>query len=361
MLFKMEIKKILKEKILNIEDEIFYNHLLWEFSHVLSGDLFESHGYYDNSSELLNEFVKTCYPHIVEVLQNQTSERYVYTFNKEDFYTETFFNTLTLDLTLTYGENGNYNGGYVPKNSSIKFINGQTKEIYFAPFIRLSIIAQDEKTFENTILFAFGHELTHCYNVYQYFKKTNGKHIEDYLKQSNYNTVVNAYNKSVGNTKTITRLLYLLNRMERNAYIAQLKQELESNKFSFSNSKEAMQAIKQTNSYIIYTEIKNIVQMLNNTELNVITKKNIIKEINTLTKNNFQNWQQILKYFNNRWSVWSKKYMITASKIACDVYNQVNESFIYDDFNCNHDLGLLSENYISDKIKIIKIYKYDKL
>ena len=156
--------------------------------------------------------------------------------------------------------------------------------------------------------------------------------------KQNYSTINNAmFSNNTNNYKAIANMLYKLNRMERNAYIAQLKQELLNKKSNLKNTKTTFETIKETESYKKFLSLEDNIKILSNIT-DVMTQNEIINAVNTIMGTFFSNYAQVKKYLINRWNKWRKKYIVTASKIAYNIFDENNP--IIDGKNMNNDIML---------------------
>ena len=185
----------------------------------------------------------------------------------------------------------------------------------------------------NTFCVGIGHELTHAYDLWLYAVKNN-KHPLNSILNNKYNNISNARNGNIdtNNLRAVADMLYTLNKMERNAYIAQLKQELNTNKDKIKDMKSAYNLIYKSFSYQKIKGLENNINIILNLK-NKSTQNGILQSLNTIMKTNFTTWNQVKKYFLNRWLKWKNKYLSTAAKIAYDIYAENN--VIINDINMN--------------------------
>lgn len=305
------------EQIKNFEDLELYSHILTEFRwDVLSDDsifLTESHGYYNETENIVDYLLGI----IEEDLYNFCkSSKEVETLTINQNYIERgFFEYIYVKITLTKGNGKKYSASdFIDK--MFYYENGKQ---YIRPYITMRIQTDSFSNFKYIISFVLAHELTHCYNSYVFWKKTgrllNNEYIESigYPKKTNRNSTLNQ--------QAIKSVLYRLHRLERNAYIGQLKQELLFYKDEIKDSKSGMNALKKTESY--KRDFKNLEENV----LNILSlsfseaeKEEIIEYVNEIAKKDFITFEQCKKYFWNRWEKWKKKFMEQSSKIIYDIY-----------------------------------------
>ena len=237
---------------------------------------------------------------------------------------DTFFEEFDITLCTNYGHKPSYSGGFSPAKSFSDSENG----IVCNPVINLMITGDDADKMMRTISFALGHELTHAYNMYQYARKNNLTHkqlLDNIYDVQRYSDIM-ATRTSPGlvNERAVGDILYKLNRMERNAYIAQLKQELEDVSDTITDSKSAWKAVLESESYQKFKSLENNMRILSGPEMSDEAKEEIVRYTNRALGKRFKNYKQTLKYYMKCWDTWKKKYLSAAAKIAHDVYDEHN-------------------------------------
>ena len=303
------------------------NHLICEFLIRKSAPsvLLEARGVVNNIDEVVDAFMEAFQKQITETFTRLTDR--VQSYNNSNILDgiDTFFTNFNIYLTTRKSPKVTYNGVMQP--SSIKR-NNDTNLWYCVPDIYLTAGAPNEKKLYQVISFALAHELTHCYNLLQYAIQNN-KQFEDEIFQNienqRYFDINKGKNSTENNEKALSYVLYYLNRMERNAYLAQLRQELLSEKDKMVDDKSIFTLIRNSESYSKLKEIErniNAVNSINDEE----TKKQLIVYLNTIMNRKFTTYNQVKKYLNSRWSKWKKNYLIKATKIAYDVYSTTNHS-----------------------------------
>lgn len=300
---------------MNINIEL-KNHLLYEFT-------INNYGFLNETRSIVNGIDNTVLMFLnmvsEQIKNTKTKSTNIYT-EKNNFNIKTFFTQFKLKLTITKGEK-KYSGGCDINNSIIK--NSENKWICI-PDIELQVQGKNENEIRNVFGFAIGHELTHLYNMLQYAIKNNENGYNNVFDKNKYRNISNTMSNPFfeKNTKIIAQILYTLTRIERNAYIAQLRQELLNQEELITDTNSAYEAIKNTESYkrLLFLE-KNInilfSEDLNNSET---TKTNILSTLNKTMNKKFTNFEQVKKYFLRRWLKWKKAYLSRASKIAYDVF-----------------------------------------
>ena len=235
--------------------------------------------------------------------------------------TDTFFDNYTIELSFHFSD-GSYNGGTVIPRS----FSDTEKGIECHPYIYLHIYDTDLNSAIYKLRFCLGHELTHVYNMLQYAIKYGLKasSMMTSMALQNYPNIAHGMKSYIPNEKAIADICYKLNRMERNAYIAQLKQELEEMSDTIIDSHTATEAIKRTESYKKYKNLERNVEILCSDNISEKAKQEIIKYTNSIMMTYFTTYKQVVKYYLGRWDRWKKKYLSTAAKIVHDIYDEHN-------------------------------------
>lgn len=311
----------------SFNDCLFEKHILFELTHRMPNKisiLFEDRSVVPGIDTILNNIFKMIEPQIYEtVRQNGKTVAHQYKDIEQLGIKNTFFKSIDFSVQANIGDSSSYVGGYNP--SVIKY-EGENTKIDLSIFI--SVTGTDESDLRRIIYFAFGHEIVHAYDVYQWVIKNK----KDYsptqqLANSNYLNFKSLPWDS-GNEKAIKNAMYRLSRLERNAYIGQLRQELLRVKDSITDSKSALNAIKNTESYnknYLYFDrfLDSMVGLyVDKGEDAEETKNDVIYYANKICSKNFTNYRQVLKYFTIRCRQYQKIYMIKASKIVSDIYQE---------------------------------------
>lgn len=302
------------------------NHIIYEFyagSPNKENILFETRGVVNGLNQVVKAICEKIEPQAKRTCSSgkDITKAYIGTLSKIGL--SSFFDKYSIIITTEYSAGNNkYAGGFYP----IRSLYDTNKGVVCSPEISLSVSGMDPDDIMNIIRFAIGHELTHAYNLVKYARKTGSnvqEVMDNYLYKQHYRDIKHVTNSRTGNAKAVGNILYNLNRMERNAYLAQLKQELEAKSDAIKDSKSAWQAVLDSESYKKFKNLeKNISIMCGFVSDDV--KDEILKATNDITGKNFKNYEQVKKYYVAYWNVWKKKYLSTAAKIAYDVFDENN-------------------------------------
>ncbi len=164
----------------------------------------------------------------------------------------------------------------------------------------------------------------HIYNFYRYCLENQNADLIANYKSQGYDKFYSTLQWGTGIRKKVAKALYILNRVERNAYIGMLRQELQSKKDEIRGSKNALSVVKRTESYKKFQDLSKFIDDLKSLDPESEEAKRIVSEVNYMMKKNYTTFGQVIKYFTQRWEKWKKKYMIMASKIVYDIWSENN-------------------------------------
>lgn len=304
------------------------NHIIYEFYAGLPNReniLMETRGVVSGLHDVVKAICEELSDQVWETYNTKEEETRVYSGEVSEFGLKSFFDDFNITLTTIYGNNkSTYRGGLSVSKSFSDSENG----VVCSPVINFYVTDNDPHDMARTIAFSIGHELTHAYNFYQYARKNNltvRQMMDNFDNIQRYGDIMAAKNSpGLNNERAVGDILYKLNRMERNAYIAQLKQELESEADYIVDSKSAWNAVLKSESYKKFKNLEKNFSIMFGPEISDEAKKQIIHYTNRSTGKNFKNFDQVKKYYMKYWETWKKKYLTTASKIAYDIYAEHN-------------------------------------
>lgn len=301
------------------------NHIDYEFSRNTFTILKESRGtiagvdmFVSNISKAAENQINTAIRMKTEIEQTYTDSN---TQNALNDGAKIFFLEFDISLTFGFADKKRY-GGYTNIKQSII----QTKEggVICRPTITLRIFGPKEEDLHYVLSLGLGHELVHIYNFYRYCLENQNADLIANYKSQGYKKFYSALQWGIGIRKKVAYVLYILNRMERNAYIGMLRQELQSKKDEIRGSKNALNIVKQTESYEKFQDLSKFIDDLKTLDPESKDAKRIVLEVNDMMKKKYTTFGQVIKYFTQRWEKWKKKYMIMASKIVYDIWSENN-------------------------------------
>ena len=310
----------------NISQEL-RNHIIYEFYADLPNReniLMESRGIVSGLHDVVKAICEEMSGQIWETCSVGSETTEMYCGDVSDLNLSTFFRNYTVHLTTVYDEGKTRYSGSLLIRDSFSDVDGG---VVCHPVIEFTVYGNDASDMARTIVFAIGHELTHAFNDYQYANKnglTKQDIINNFRHDQSYNSITASKQSQVQNEKAIANLLYLTNRMERNAYIAQLKQELESVKDTINDSTSAWNAVLNTESYKKFKQIERVYEQLVSGKLSNLAKEQVMGFTNKILGKSFVNYERVERFYTNIWNKWKKKYLTTASKIVYDIFEENN-------------------------------------
>lgn len=310
------------------------NHISVEFRYHRS--LNETRGVMDGIGHIVDVFIQMVKPQFQRLYESEdTTITETYDSNNAIFlnnHKKMFFEHFLLTLVTQKSEKKGYKGGLdldnVKHDSDFGFI--------IEPNIQITIKSPTYSEAIDMFSSTFAHEITHGYNMLQYALKNNKIGTDNVMLRNRYSNIINAkYHPNHSNLRAIGEMLYNLSRLERNAYIAQLRQELYSMKDDIFDATSAYEAIKKTSSYKHFLYLEENMNILNGKvfKLTNDVKDDLRISLNSTMGTHFTNFEQFLKYFNRRWDIWKKTYLTKASKIAYDIYSQYHHKIVDDNMS----------------------------
>lgn len=199
--------------------------------------LLEKYGVYDGCKELVDLIIKKA---ISKYKQNNTS--FIIEIYRRDIkeFENVFFNKLIADINIS---NKVSDGAYINKKDD-KLYNDIFDHIDFTFSI-------NGESFEKDLRSLLYHELLHAYQ--NYCMKLTNNSMYDMLDNQKYSSLINAKNQSIDGVKQIiSDVLYHMNNSEQNAYMSELRSDLENNKDVIHGPKDALDIIKDS---IVYKNV----------------------------------------------------------------------------------------------------------
>ena len=223
----------------------------------------EKYGIYNGCEELVDFIVKDIF--------NHDNLDYQFEYNRDTLkdIKNIFFKKLIIDIDTSAEEEY----GECDDNLSID------KDLLVD---EIWINIYDKKPNKHSIKGTLMHELTHAYNNYMMLLKGNNSFI-DAARSDMYRNIIDIRG---GNTeRDLKFILYFLLGYERNAFIGQLKSELESHRNKINTPKDALEILKKCPIYKTYLRVDNTIRyhLTNSKDSDLIA--NIYKEITGSDKN----------------------------------------------------------------------------
>lgn len=198
---------------------------------------------------------------------------------------------------------------YMPGESKILICgNGKDKVKKFYP-LRLNVNMYNPS--KKTLVLRLMHELTHAYEDYNRQVK-GARSLEstaiwngDYLNTMDYE----------GIKQCVSYVFYYFRCYERNAYIAQMKGELETSEEHFSNIGEIINFIKNTTTYKNYSTLCKYVDNFAKIK-DENTRKQILGYTREISNFRFNTYEQFMKYMEKTKRDIERKFNTIIPKMA---------------------------------------------
>ena len=298
-----------------LEENIFkrlYFHTCIEFKldHNLYPYIVESLGKFDNAGKVVK--------HIIDTLKGNFESQVIDCTNDNVYFKY-------IDIKLNTNENGY--GSYLKfKNDTVYLELGAKKE-YFIEHI---------DNYTKTII----HELLHGYEDYNRLKNT-GQGIFAYYNDKYKNSFFNL-NSQNDIIMWLSRCNYLLNNQERNAYLSQLKTDIESlfknehitiEDFNYTQFKDKL---KNTSIWKEYFKLSIFILKLKNSQFSNEQKK-YVENIWELIYKEKKTFNQINKKLYNNWEKFEKKFEQLVPKIICRYIDTNLKEVAFDESLLNNE------------------------
>ena len=302
------------------------NHIICEFARHcdMRQNIFESHGYISGIDEVVDAFAREVEPIIRNVIERKRKSGIKLNDPSILNGVKSFFKEFVIKILFVPADNEwSSSNGSTDSTGSVR--KDKMGNIVSCPNITLKIqCGNDLNSAINSFTTILSHELTHAWNIYRYVEEHGTESLLNNLtKTQRYGKFVSPDSAASSNRKALTNILYTLNRMERNAYVAEVRRELYDNRDKITDAKSGFDVVKNTSSY------RNRFKML---EANVkallfdikapSVKKEIIDSVNDIMGKKFTNYEQAKKYLVRRWVRWKEKYMTSVSKMVYDICNE---------------------------------------
>lgn len=236
--------KNLNEYINNDHTMDWYDHLLlthlaieYKVNDIAEGKRIvnEKYGIYDGCEYLVDYIVK-------DIFNKTLDDEHIYKRDSFKDIPNVFFNTLIIDIDTSSDD-----GGECDDNISIN------KDL-LVDEVRINIY--DDAPTKVSIKAVLMHELTHVYN--NYIMQVKGD--MSYMKASQSDMYKNITDENGGVVeREIKEILYFLLGYERNAFIAQLKAELEGQNSKIKTPHDALKILKNSAVYKRYRRVSNTI------------------------------------------------------------------------------------------------------
>lgn len=236
------LSKFINEELTKI-DEVDYSilqHLAIEYkeNHLYSRTrvILEKYGVYDGCEELAKHIVKLAKKDGYNTVVKLTKD------NLQDFK-NIFFENITVNIDTSED-----NGAEYIDNEELN------KDLLFDEVvINVYLTKQQISELQSTLM----HELTHAYNNYMMLLKGNRNYI-NVAKSTLYKNIV-SFPEKINAEYHIKRAMYFLLGYEKNAFISQIKADLENNKDKIYGPIDALNVLKKSETYVTYQRLNKAI------------------------------------------------------------------------------------------------------
>ena len=319
----MRIEYHRKKVYEDLFDEHLFRHCAIELSDAFTSIL-ESHGYSDKVSGIIDALY-TVINHDIGAMKFGEHKRFVYNDTSLFDNIDVFFTGFSLTLDVDYADDykGYESRGKYNDRSKMLYKNGK---VDFVPNIVVYAKGNDNLGIRRVIGKTLGHEFTHAYNDYEMFLDSGGTiRLKDAFMQGYWSAAQQSPNKI---ERFVDEIIYFTDRSERNAHIAQMKQELDNYDEPMFTAHTFTAAIQTTETYKKLRDVISALSMINDiVKKDPERKEDVVKVVNSLTKRNFVKYKDAFLFLRDRVVRAKLKFDEQAPKIAYDVYREKMDKF----------------------------------
>lgn len=256
----------------------------------------EKYGIYDGCEELADFIIKDVWKNI------DIDGQYEYTKDQLKNFKNIFFHKIVIDIDTSCDDGGECDDNIDIGNDLL------------ADEIWINIYNDDptKSSLKGTLM----HELTHLYNNYMMLLKGD----QNFIKTSRsvmYRNIIDT--SSVGLERDLKTALYFLLGYERNAFVAQLKAELEDHKDKINTPREALEILKNCPVYKTYISVNNLIRLRIENSADTDTIANLYRQITGYTGN--ESSIKILKRLKAQSDKALKKFNTIIPKLCVESLN----------------------------------------
>lgn len=256
----------------------------------------EKYGIYDGCEELADFIIRDIWKNI------DIDGQYEYTKDQLKNLKNVFFHKIVVDIDTSCDAGGECDDSFDIGNDLL------------ADEIWINIYNDDptKSSLKGTLM----HELTHLYNNYMMLLKGDQNFIKT-SRSTMYRNIVDT--SSSGVERELKTALYFLLGYERNAFIAQLKAELEEHKDKINTPREALEILKNCPVYKAYIRVNNLIRVRigNSSDTDLIA--NLYRQITGYTGN--ESSIKILKRLKAQSDKALKKFNTIIPKLCVESLN----------------------------------------
>lgn len=219
-------------------DQIFLKHLAISYKcnnlYNRNRILLEKYGIYDGCEELAK--------YLAKVVSSTEDTKIVIEKDKLKDFKNIFYDKIK--ISFKYSDTEEY--------AEFKDMSSLNEEKMF-DYIKIEVVRSDRNRYD--LAETFMHELTHAYDNWKTLFKEDDSYIRiatspEYLRMTDFSDISN------DEEEFIKEALYLLTGYERNAFVAQLKGELDKHKEEIKSPHDALKILKDSSVYQTYKYIR---------------------------------------------------------------------------------------------------------
>ena len=252
---------------------------------------------------------------------NQLLENFGIFKNADSIANIIYKNILNDKLEFKLNNDWLYNIKFIYNNTIIAAYDTKNSKIINNKFNPLILHINKDKLLndENSVISIIVHELQHAYEDYNRQIK-NKENLMNSLLKNNYLKITKYTDDEI--KKQINYILYFSNKIEQNAFIAQLVKQIKDEKFNFNSIEEIYNYIKTKTIFKNYIKVLNSIDLfINCNDLDI--QNNIINYLNDIISNKFNTYNQVIKFLNNKKEKMLNKFNKIIPKI---IYNNISIS-----------------------------------
>ena len=283
-----------------------HNRFLCEHSSILASNVIkESYGMFDGCDVIAKK--------IIDSIEEYDIKTYHSKFTKFNLNNKWIY---SINLFLFNEPSSKFGASYLPENSKI-IVCGNDKTKKYHPLTLTLNTAHSDRT----QLISIMHELTHAYEDYNRRIK-NKESIEDVALKNGYHL-----NNNLGDYKNekkyLSWLLYYITDFEKNAYLSQLKGELQNSDTYFMRLTDIIDFLKNTKLYRDYQTVSSYIDFFSKIE-DKVSQKTILVWIGEISNLEFSTYNRFVKYIKQKKFEIERKINVFLPKIASQYLNYGN-------------------------------------
>ncbi len=221
-----------------------------------------------------------------------------------------------ISLRLYHNPKTTTMASYQPEESNLYYIGIKSEIVKFSPLvIRVNLSKTNNK---RSLIITFMHELTHAYEDYN--RNINGKeNLTDRARRTGYSlNNIGTYDDEY--LTAFSYMLYYIETFERNAYMTELKAELETCNTHFLNIEEIIKYLKSLNVYTNYKTVIEYIDFFSNLS-DEVSQQVVFNWLGHISNLKFKTYKQFSKFLKQKGYQIERKFNTLIPKIAYEYLN----------------------------------------